>query len=278
MATEQPFQFPVDSFVRFEMAGAKELEKLFVDAPRVTFYHVRDQFFAIGFKFRKELIAAANAGLDSNIGTGSGGKRLTAEPLTSEPADDANRKLASQRRIRFRVYPKQAATDQPQRQLSELRLESYAISDVALGLQEGGTFTSKSGTWLAIPIGIAINKAGRVDSNRYRPSVYGKRLNRELQFLRFGGRSPKLYEVRGGGTKVEGTRLASIQGTFSTLHKKRRDRRILIPAFQLVRSVRRSPAKLPFMQTWDGLAADRDKRFATAVSRIVQDMKTGKKR
>ncbi len=109
-------------------------------------------------------------------------------------------------------------------------------STAALGLEIGGRIIPRHGRYLAIPIGIALRSDGRVKPNYATPAKAARR-GVKLLALKFPGEPRRLYEVRKGGRRnATGSRIA---GAFTQLGGS--TRRLLIPAYNLVRSITQRP-------------------------------------
>ena len=159
--------------------------------------------------------------------------------------------------------------------LAALRGEAYSGSPVAEGLEVGGTFRARGGGWLALPIGVSLDRLGRPIPRWATPEAFRRNSPRgELIALALErGRPPKLYQVVKGRTK----RAQSTAGALSLTSDRPRGRglaRALLPAYQLVRQVRRKPL-LRFYATWDELQQDRDAVWTAALDRIVREAESG---
>jgi hypothetical protein len=246
---------------------ASRVERTFARYPRLTWFHLRDTIGGIMGSHRREWLQRTRVDFSTRNGMRAGN-------LTSRAAGSAG--FARQRTFFYRIEP-QSRRPGPRATLDEIRAETFTESRVALGLEQGGTFRPKRSRWIAIPIGVTLDSLGRPKSRWHTPQSYLRASARnKLISLRLGTRNPIVYQVKGGGSRAA----ARQSGAITALRdrptgNRRRARRILLPAYQLVRSVTRKPL-LRYLETWEELASDRDRRFARMFDRIQEDVDRGK--
>jgi hypothetical protein len=122
-----------------------EFKALFLLAPGVTFYHVRDTMGGIFGSHRRTFLKRTDVKL---------------------------RRLG--RAFRYKVKPKDKKRKFYQ-DLGDITGEAYTTSTAALGLEKGGTIRPKRGRFLIIPLGEALTTTGRL-KKRWSPGRRPKSL------------------------------------------------------------------------------------------------------
>lgn len=232
----------------------------------LMFKHYRDAIGRAFGRHRREWLQRTLAKFRT------GGMRVGPIGQSSAPANAGEAK----RRFFYRVTPAEKVLPpgaDARAALEALGGESYSGSPVAAGLEFGGTHRARGEQFLAIPIGVTLDKLGRPKARWATPSAFARTSpGKELLALRLDG-SLKLYQVVSGRTKAA----QQTPGAVSRVQDRPRGRglaRALLPAYQLVRSVRRKPL-LRFYATWDELQADRDQVFREAHDRLMQELPNG---
>jgi hypothetical protein len=259
---------------RVDLAGAGSVEVLAQQVGRTVqaigplmFKHYRDAVGRVFGRHRREWLARTLARFRSR------GIRVGPIGSGAQPATGAE----AQRRFFYRVDP--AAKELPAgadagAALKALGGEAYSGSPVAEGLEKGGTFRARGGAWMAIPIGVTLDKLGRPIPRWATPQAFARSSpGKQLVALRLGEGPPKLYQVVSGRTKKAKT----VSGALTLVGDRPQGRglaRALLPAYQLVRSITRRPL-LRFYATWDELQTDRDSVFAQAQDRLVKELEDG---
>lgn len=224
----------------------RAVRDLFDRAPHKTFFHLRDVYGSIFGSHRREWLAR------TEVKFNRGGMR--AAPFGRS---ETGRGFQTDKQFYYTVDPKRKSVPKSETpNLEEIQGEAYTRSEVALGLETGGTFRAIGNPLMAIPIGFALNKLGRPKAGFSSPEALKKHprlVFKDLVAFKMGNRkSPVLYLVKALKTKT-----------------------ILLPVFVLVRSITRKP-RMRFMATWDALVGDRDQRLSRALTRIVEELEHGK--
>lgn len=250
-----PFEMSVD-------LNTRKLGLLFERVPRLTFFHMRDTLGAIYGSHRREWLQRTQAKFRP--------RGIKADNLRSGNAD------ARPRHGGTFVYNVEPAAKAPPAgtdvNLEQISAESFSTSKIALGLEQGGTHTARRGRLLALPIGVTLDSAGRPKSRWVTPGAYKRSGARNrLVAIKFRGRAPVLYQVKGGRSK----KAAETPGAFGRTVKGESKPQILLPAYVLVPRVRRR-ALLRYGATWEELESDRDRRIGVAADKIIGDAERGR--
>lgn len=234
----------------------RRVQRLFERAPRVTFFHIRDAMGRIFGSHRREWLQRK----DVNFRRGG----MRADRLRQGAGVGASQSSAT---FFYRVMPQQKTVPEGQRvDLSDITGESFSESDVALGLETGGTFTAQRSRMIAIPIGVTLDRLGRPKSKWVTPTRFRRSSARnKLVLIQQRGKAPILFQVKGGGTR-SGKRRG---GT------KSKSKRVLLPAYMLVPRIQRRP-RLKYLHTWDTMGSGRGRRLREALDRIVRDIERGR--
>lgn len=259
--------------VRVNVPGAGSVEVLARSVGRtieavgpLMFRHYRDAVGRVFGRHRREWLTRTLAKFRAN------GMRAGPIGTSVKPANPGD----ARRRFFYNVTP--AAKTLPpgtdlRVALDSIRGETYSGSEVAEGLEFGGTFRALGGKFLAIPIGVTLDSLGRPKPRWATPAAFARTSpTKKLVALRLDG-TLKLYQVVSGRTKAA----QQTPGAVSRLADRPRGRglaRALLPAYQLVRSVTRRKL-LRFYATWDELQADRDQVFRQAHDRVLGDLPNG---
>lgn len=242
---------------------ASHVQRLFERFPAVTFFHVRDAIGGMFGSHRREWLARTTVKMNP--------RGMRVDRLSSRTGGASGK--TARRSFFYKVFP-QSKTLSAGGSLEDITGEAYTSSEVALGLEQGGTRRPTKGRMLAIPIGVTLDSAGRPKQRWRRPSAFRRASpNNELVALTLKrGKLPILYQVKGG------KKAAATAGAVSLARGKGKiggRKRILLPAYLLVRSVTNRPV-LRFMATWDALAGDRAIRMKRAADRILEGADSGK--
>jgi hypothetical protein len=248
-------------------AGFEEIAKLFDRAPRRVFFHARDVMGRIFGAHRREWIA------QTQIRFGKGRGAMKATPVQN--ADGTNPLRAGKNWVDnlffYTVRPKSKSPDDPD--LEAIEGEAYTTSPVALLHEIGGTVRPRTKRMLAIPIGMTLRADGKPVPRWRTPKRYREAAPRNELIAADMGRGPLLYAVL-RTTKRNVARQGASQRV-SDRSKRTSERRVLVPAYRLVRSVQVT-AKLKFIETWDKEAGGRARRLGEAMDRILKDVAHGK--
>ena len=237
------------------------IERLFRVVPRITWEAIRDMVGGVFGSHRREWLAAKKVDFREKGG-------LRAGNLSSR--DSVPGGFHGRRTFFYRVFPankKAPAGRTPD--LSEISGETFTRSEVAEGLEFGGTHRPKGGRFLPIPIGITLDSLGRPKSKWVTPSKYRRASpkNDLVTFRRQPGGPLVLHQRRRKG-KVANNAPGAVSRV-GAQGDARRD--VFLPAYVLVPRVTRR-ARLKFYDTWDGMAADRDRRLSAAADEIVRQL------
>lgn len=242
----------------WQVVGSRVFET-FRQAPVSVFFHVRDTLGAIFGSHRREWLQRTQVQFQRG-----GFKAL---PLRSGEA------TAPGFRSRFFFYQVEPATKRWPADnvppLEKIQAFAYSGSDVALAHEFGATITPKKGRNLAIPIGVSLNKNGQPIARWRTPAKYRKAKAGNTLVALDLGHGPTLYQVQ-KATAAQSRKVGAIS-RLSNARLKRKDRRVLLPAYQLVRKVTVRP-RLKFYATWDDLASDRARRWSGAMDRIMAEI------
>lgn len=237
-----------------------DVVKLFRRGPQATYYHLRDAIGGMAGSHRREWLQRTEVAMNRG---GFAATAIKPNPTVSGFAG---------RFFYYRVGPGTRPTRPKEPRLSDITLELYSTSEVALAQEQGATIRPRTGRMLAIPIGVSLRKDGRPIPRWHTPRAYRQSAaNNDLVALNLAG-NPKLYQVR------RGVAAARKSGAFSRVGegaKPARARTVLLPAYQLAKQVQLKP-RLRFMATWDALQDDRKVRFARAASRILEEIANAK--
>lgn len=235
---------------------------LFQKAPLATFKRTREAFAEILSGHREQWLASKNAEF-----RGGG-----LNPTSLRSSDPTASGWFRRRSFFFVVKPSAKAVNGQVPDLESIQAEAFTESPVAQGLEEGGESRAKGRRFLALPIGVTLDAAGRPKSRWNTPERFKRFANNKLVSIRMPGtKSPVLYQVKRGRRAAEQTGAVMQIGEG---RKKKRDRRILLPAYVLVPQVRRQ-RRLRFLETWDRLDADRGRRLGTGLARVVKELDGG---
>lgn len=240
--------------------NAPQIAKLADQAPDKAYAHVRDLFGAIFGSHRREWIA--RKGVEFRRG-GMVATGVSANPRVSGWTGRA---------FFYRVVPNEKRRPEGA-SIDDIAGEVYTTS-VAAELQEtGGTTKPKVSRWLALPIGVTLRADGQPVPVWRTPAKYRRaKAGNELVSADLG-HGPTLYQVRrvskSASAKVGATQRLSDRG------RKRSERRVLIPAYKLVRTVTHKPV-LQFYATWDALQGDRSARIARMMDELVREVARGR--
>jgi len=230
------------------------VQQLFERAPDTVFFHLRDALGGIFGSHRREWLAQKQVEFGQRGGLQAG--RLTSS--TSEPAG-----FAGSRKFFYRVLP--ASKKRPEGgTLDDITGDAYTRSEIALGLEKGGPASASSTRYLALPIGVTLDSTGRPKSRWVTPSHYRKAraTNDLVAFPARRGGPLILWQKKRGKAAARKTGAISRAGEQKTVY---------LPAYVLVRRVVRK-ARLKFYDTWDSMAADRDRRYKRAMDQMMREL------
>lgn len=222
----------------------REVDQLFLQAPRVTFKWMRDFVGRAFGSFRREWMKK-----NAERFKIPGGANFDRETFIGGPFGLA-------RTFKYRIKPSQGVIP-ANPDLSQIEGSFATDSPVAYGLEVGGTYTSRTGRFLALPLKRALDSLGRKKRNYATP----KRAQQSGKsfFVFKAKRTNRLYlaeYVKKGRAGARG---------FSASWK---------PTWRLVRSVK-VPALLRFVQTWAEQEGERARRLQETKDSIRKELTPG---
>jgi hypothetical protein len=227
----------------------KRIHATFVLVPDRTFFHFAGAVWGTFKKYREALIADTDAKLDK-----PGGSGLRVQKLQQKK--QAPKGYPGQRSLFFTALPRRWKR-KPGQSLQDISGEAFTHSEVALGLETGGTFRSKRSKFLALPIGATLRSDGQVIPKWNTP----KRFHRGPKKDTFS------RPQRGTPNRVVfWNRPAS---------RKKGAKTVSVPVFLLVPKVEREE-RLNFMEVWEAQTKDRKRRWRKMLDNIITDVVRGK--
>ena len=235
-----------------------EIERLFRKAPDAVFRHVRDYFGQIFGSHRREWLRQTQVDI-------RGGKQgIRATPVSDQPTVPG----WQERGFFYRVVPRSKTRAKGQT-LEAIRGETYTGSSAAELQEFGGSTRPKRSRYLALPTGVTLRSDGRpVPVWRTPRKFLAAKSGNELVSLDVGS-GPMLYQVVRASAK-RAAKDGAIQRA-SDGRRKRSERRILLPAYRLVRAVHHRPL-LRYYAVWDSLAGDRSARLSRTMDAILREV------
>lgn len=230
---------------------AATLEKVFKRAPKIVGPIIRDQVFRIVAGFRKRWLQAEDVDFR---GAAKRNFPLLGKSPTSFPsgADGGTAK-----RIFFVTTPPKGA---PIKKLGQIGADIFSVSKVWKKLEEGGTEKPKSGSKLALPIGVTLDSRGRVKSRWNTPERFTREKKRGARNVLVAIFNP-----------TSGNTILYWQQPHGAGKNKRYSYR---PAFLLVDQVDQREL-LHFYETWTSEAPNRVKILRTMMAKIVKAVADG---
>jgi hypothetical protein len=243
------------------------LRKLYRQGAAVTAHHLRDTLGAIMGSHRRQFLADTQIKLDQRA------QGMKVYNVQSAAAGAPNRQQSSRNaynKFFYTVRPKTVSKrSKNPPTLDKINAEAFTTSPVALMHERGGIIRPRRRKMMAIPMGMTIRSDGRVVPRWSTPAKYkASKSGNQLVALRRQGK-PILYAVLKATAKAA-SRQGAVQRT-SDATKKKRQRRVLVPAYTLVPQVKLLP-KLAFVGSWDRLATDRKRRLDAMLTNIRNEL------
>lgn len=223
------------------------LQATFTAFPKNAFFHLAGAMYGTFKSHRDAFLAKTDVDIDSH-----GGKGLRVQNITARKVGKPGG-FAGVRSFFFSVTPKSWKW-KPGQRLEDIEAESFTYSKAALGLEEGGTFTSKRSRFIALPIGAALRSDGKVIPRWSSPRKFQK-----------GGKKETMTRPQHGHP---GNRI--IWWNRAASRSKKAAKR-WVPVFLLVPKVTRKE-RLNYIETWDALESDRTRRFRAMLGNILHDV------